>query len=258
MNAKSCFLGCALALCVWTGMARAQLPVALTDKIHRGSGTINILADMAPDAFASYLRNTGELLLAVDLNENVSGIATSSSIAVAIERMELTIRTTDGVFTFGDVWSSTQASLLARNAGAPSEYFTLFGRSGSSQITTGDSALDSYDDVVRIRNVDFTGEILSAEVNVTFLSTADTGRNSNESYFQFSGGFEDFAILNQAQAALLEAANFGVADAPSTVTFKEVAMPSAESTPGTPLPPLLVLLMLAGLLIHRSRHAAKT
>ena len=105
------------------------------------------------------------------------------------------------------------------------------------------------------------GTLLSASLNVTFLKTAQTGIEGNETFFDFSNGFEDFALLGKQDAALLEAANFGVEAAPSgvsyseqapTITFEEAGLP----TPGAPAPPLIVLAALGAVAVWKARKHA--
>jgi hypothetical protein len=154
----------------------------------------------------------------------------------------------------------TTAMILGAGETEASEFYTLFGRTGSSGITgkTGDSALDSYDDVVQIRNVSFEGDILSAQVTVKFLDTADTGKLSTESVFQYSNGFEDFAVVGSAEATLLESANYGVTEAPSEIVFTDSSnADDFNYVPGTPAPPMVVLAMLGGLLVIKFRHGAR-
>ncbi len=237
---------------------------ALTDKIYQGSGSIDLLKNITPAALASYLTSGGNLMLGVDVNENASGNETSLSMGVALKSVSLVITTTSGTYTFDDLFTNTTATLTAAGTGATGDYYTLFGESGSSQITGSTTGFDlsRFDDVLVINGVVFEGTILSARVDVQFLQTAKNA-GENESFFDFSGGFEDFALLNLADAQTLELAASGVADAPSTVTY---AVSSVESSPVTaslatttaptatplpvpaaPSPPFLLLALAVGL-----------
>ena len=103
-----------------------------------------------------------------------------------------------------------------------------------------------FDDVVEIQNIDFEGEIIGAQLQVTFLDTATAG--DNEDFFDYSNGFEEFAILTSPDATLLDSAAIGISDSPTAIAY-DVSAPS-----GTPEPPLLLLLAVPGLLLWRYRR----
>jgi hypothetical protein len=189
----------------------------------------------------------------------VSGNETPNSIGTAIKSAELVIVTDTGTFTFSDVYTATSAMIREAGTDSANEFYTLFGQTGSSQLTSATDGfnLSSYDDVLEIQNVSITGTIQSAALNVTFLDTDSRG-GENESFFDFGGGFEDFAILSSADAATLTAAQIGQADVSSGVTYTSNAAPSAPSAPpGGPVPPVTILAM-AGvvLLLKRSGGGA--
>ena len=201
--------------------AQAQDPVQFTDKIYQGNGVIDLLRDVSAPNLQQYLQQNSGLLLGVDVNENNAGNETSNSIGIALKQVQLDLTTTTGSYRFSDFATSTSAQVREKGSTTPGEYFTLFGKSGSSAITGATAGFDlgTFDDVLRLQNVSFTGNLLSAQLRVTFLNTPTAGAGANESFFDFSGGYEDFALLGPRDAALLEAANFGVADAPAGVTY---------------------------------------
>jgi hypothetical protein len=185
-------------------------------------------------------------------------------VGVAIKQVELLISTSDGDFTFRDFYTSTTAMIQETGTASAQEFHTLFGQSGSSQISSATSGFDlaTFDDVISIDNVDFSGTIQSAELRITFLDTAKTGQDSNEAFFDYSAGFEDFALLEAADAATLEAANIGLADAPTGLTYTLDPTPSTIPTettgapaPGAPSPPLLLLALFGALIIARARDS---
>ena len=231
--------------------AQAQIPTVLTDKIYQGVGTINLLKNVSAATLQQYISANGGLLLGVDVNENEAGNESRTSLGIALKQVQLVITTTAGTFSYGDFLTSTTAMIRESGSASAQEFYTLFGKSGSSQINGGSAGFDlgAFDDVLRLQNVVLQGTILSAHLNVTFLSTA-TGRTAgaNEQFFDFSGGFEDFALLGQQDAAILAAANFGKADAPAGITYTEsapvVTAPTTSgttSTPATPAPPLWIM-----------------
>jgi hypothetical protein len=78
--------------------AGAEIPTVLTDKIRNGSGVIDVFKDASGAELQDYLQS-GTLYLGVDLNEDASGIESSTSAGVAIKQMRLIITTTDGDFS---------------------------------------------------------------------------------------------------------------------------------------------------------------
>lgn len=234
---------------------QAEIPTVLTDRIFKGSGTINLLKDMTGGELSSYLSSNGNLSLGIDLNEHSRGTESASSVGVAIQNISLMITTTAGTFSFSDIYTNTTAMIQAEGSNTADSYYTLFGRNGSSQITSSKGRFDvsAFDDLIKVQNVSVTGEILSASVNVTFLDTDTSGGGANEDFFDFSAGFEDFAVFSAADAKILEAANFGVSAAPSSVTYDSS---TPESPPGAPLPPLPLIAALGVLaLMCQSRRA---
>jgi len=257
----------AIIACSFWGFTSAsgQLLVALTDRIHRGSGEIDLLKDIGGADLASLLNQDGTLFLGVDLNEDARGNESRDSVGVAIKEMELLITTTAGTFSFRDFFTTTTAMIIEEGTSEAQNFYTLFGRNGSSEITgsTGDPALDRYDDVVQINNVVFEGEILSARLTVNFLNTSTQFAGENETFFDFSNGFEDFAILGRSQAAQLESANFGVETAPGTISYTQTESPllaesSSGAAPGAPAPPGLLLAALGVYVLIQSRRHDKT
>jgi hypothetical protein len=160
------------------------------------------------------------LLLGADVNENNSGNENRDSLGVAIKQAQLSITTSAGDFTFADFFTNTTASLRESGSKSFSDYFTLFGQAGSSQIT-GSSKMDisKLDDVLWFENIKYEGDIKSAKLSITFLPTPNSKPTEAESFFDFSGGFEDFALLSAADAILIEKANIGAENAPKGLAF---------------------------------------
>lgn len=218
----------ALAAAVLPCGARSQTVEsrALTDKIYRGEGVINLMNNISGSQLAKYFGQTGNmLLLGVDVNEDASGNESSKSVGVAIKDAQLKLTTTAGDFTFKDFLTSTTAVLRETGSNTPGTYYTMFGQGGSSQITgSGTFDISRYDDVMWFDNINFTGDILAATLSVKFLDTppSKSSPNASEQFFDFSGGFEDFALFNVADSVLIEDANLGVAEAPAGTTFATV------------------------------------
>ncbi len=272
-------------LLLLSSLAGAQDIVSrtLTDAIYRGDGVINLLKDISGSQLTQYFNQTGGLLLlGADVNEDNSGNESSNSLGVAIKQVQLSISTTAGDFTFGDFHTSTTAMLRAAGGTTSAEYYTMFGQGGSSQLTgTTGFNLSSYDDVLWLEKIMLTGTINRAELSITFLETPNSRASSAESFFDFSGGFEDFALLSAADAVLVEEADIGMAAAPSGVTYSTTesateaivaaaptSTPTSTSTttttttttstpavgpPAAPAPSWILVAGLAGLLLLKPR-----
>lgn len=238
--------------------ARAELPTVLTDTIKSGSGTIDIMQDVTSNELDGALSG-GTLYLGVDLNEDASGLEKSTSQGVAIKEVELVLTTTDGTFTFDTFYTNTTAMIQEQGSTESSEYHTLFGQTGSSEISSTTEGFDlaSFDDVIEIQNISYTGEIIDTQLNVTFLDTAKNA-GDNESFFDYSAGFEDFAILSTTDAQTLDNADIGIEEAPTTVTYTastpsggDIAAPS-----GAPEPHWLLLAAIPALLFTKRKQQA--
>jgi len=193
-------------------LAAAEVPSVLSDKIHKGSGVMDVMKDVTTEELSAYLEG-GTVYLGVDLNEDAGGNESSNSLGVAIEQMELVITTTGGEFTFSEFYTNTTAMIVEEGATESQEFYTMFGSTGSNEISGSSSGFDlsQFDDVVELRNVEYTGEILDAEIRVSFVNTSGTG--SAETFFDYSDGFEEFALLGAPDANILDDADIGVASA---------------------------------------------
>ncbi len=197
--------------------ATAALPTVLSDKVFRGSGTIDILKNATGGELASYLQANQRLFLGIDINESSAAPESPRSQGVAIQSMKLLLTTSAGDFSFTDFFTNTTAMIRAEGSASAQQFYTAFGQTGSSQLNSGTKnfALGAFDDVIVMNNINFTGNILSAKLEVAFLKTAsDKNAGINEKFFDFSAGFEDFAILTAQDAALVDKAAIGLADAP--------------------------------------------
>jgi len=237
-------LGIAGIICIVCNQASSQIvPTVLSDKISKGSGTIDLLRDVSADDLQSYFGENGRLSLGADINESNDGAESRTSAGVAIREIELLISTTEGDYSFSDFYTNTTAVLTEQGSGNTGEYYTLFGDAGSSSLTPGTQDFDptSLEDVLYIDNIVFSGEILSAEINLTFLDTQSKGGSVEDDFFDFSGGFEEFALINDPDSTAIESAARGV---DNTLSFTTKAIPTAPGAPLPPLPALAVLAML--------------
>lgn len=249
-------VGLALLALLLTGSVRAEIPTVLTDTVKSGTGTIDVMKDVTAAELEAAL-SSGTLLLAADLNETSSAPESSTSQGVAIEELELILTTTEGTFTFSTYYTNTTALIVPQGSTTATEYYTLFGQTGSNQLTSSTSTFDlsQFDDVIEIQNVSYTGEILDAQINIKLLDTA-VRTGDTEQFFDYSAGFEEFAIVLVQDANTLDSANIGLADAPSTVTYTastpsggDIAAPS-----GAPEPHWLLLGAIPAMLLARRQR----
>lgn len=246
----------ALVVLLSGSFAHAEIPTILTDTIKQGSGTIDVMQDVTAAELGGSLSD-GTLYLGVDLNEDASGLESSTSQGVAIKEMELVLTTTEGTFSFSTFYTNTTAIIKEQGLADANEYHTLFGKTGSSQISSSTEGFDlsTFDDVIEIQDISYTGDILDAQIRVTFLDT-DKKFGDNEEFFDYSAGFEDFAILSTTDAQTLDNADIGLAEAPTTVTYTastpsggDIAAPS-----GAPEPPWILLGAIPALLLSRVKR----
>lgn len=228
------------------------IPTTLTDRIYEGSGSINLLKDVSAANLQNYLTSGGTMILGADLNESAAGNEIRDSVGVAIKQMQLIITTTAGTFTFGDFWTSSTAMIREAGSATASEFYTLFGRNGSGTINGGTTgfSVENFDDVLEIRNIAFSGTILSAKLNVNFVTTASTRVQGNETFFDYSGGFEDFALIGNKEAYALQTQGSGLSTLSSSVAYTRQTV----AAPGAPAPPMLLLAGLGGLVAWKYRR----
>lgn len=257
------------SLLVLAGTAHSQdfEATVLTDRIYKGEGVIDLLKNIKGNSLASYFNETGGLLLlGSDLNESNSGNESNKSIGVAIKAAQLSISTTAGDFTFKDFFTGTTSMLRESGSSVASQYYTLFGEGGSSSISGKDDddkadggkgknevKVSNFDDILWFENIDFKGDITSAKLSISFLETPGSKPTAAESFFDFSGGFEEFALISTADAVLVDEENDGMEDAPSGLKYEKVgsataaikealaanppqATPSEPAVPSAPIP----------------------
>lgn len=264
-------LYCILAI-ILTGMnsAQGQDSTVLTDKVYKGTGTIDLLKDVSAYDLETAILTTGKLTLGIDVNESASGSESSLSMGVALDAVTLTIKTTTGDYEFTDFYTNTTAVITDPTSGEKQEYFTAFGATGSNSITSDTANFDisNFDDVILLQNLSaIEGDILSANLDINFVYTGNR-TNSTEDFFDFSNGFEDFALLSERDSVALEENAAGISDAPAGIEYVEspslvVALVNTDNfelledsdlllpnTPAAPAPPVLLLMGAAMLMTY--------
>lgn len=218
-------VNCALAISL---NVAADIPTALTDNIKKGSGTINLLTDVTSVELKNYLQS-GTLNLGIDLNEAASGNETSTSQGIAIRELELILITSNGEMSFDNFFTNTTASILESGAQSAQEFTTTFGRTGSNGING--SGFSNYDDVIYVTGIDIgDASITGAQLRINFVNTA-LNAGFNEEFFDYSGGYENFAILDTATAQQVEASNESILQEVSSIESDAVKLTSPAGTP---------------------------
>jgi hypothetical protein len=199
-----------LALCLWAiPKVTADLPTSLTDKIKKGSGTIDLLKDISSKELADVLQS-GTLTLGIDINESSKAPESASMQGIAIKQMELILQTSAGKMTFDNFYTNTSASIIENGSQTAQTFTTAFGRTGSNGITGG--GVKNIDDVIYMSGINLGGATIeSAVVNMAFVDTASKA-GFNEDFFDYSAGFEDFAILDAQTAQAVELSSNEIAD----------------------------------------------
>ena len=85
--------------------------------------------------------------------------------------------------------------------------------------------------MIEIQNIAYDGGTLRSSLSVTFLDTQGTG--ANESFFDYSSGFDKFATLSSSDAELLESESFGITEPTTTEVSLVMTTPLGSREPGT-------------------------
>lgn len=239
-------LSCGLFVCQSAVCTAQNQSRRLTDSIQHGQGNVNLLKDMNGQQLGSYLAGNSNLYLGIDIRETTSGLESSDSLGLAIKHAVLTIETSLGTFSFSDIFTNTVAGIMEQGAAQAETYHVLFGMNGNNALNSDTSGfnLGQYDDVLVMRDVSVNGNIQSARLDIRFLDVATQGGGANGNFFDFSGGVERVAMLSSNDAVTLDAADKGITQAPSQISFQKVTQDSPSSAPGSPAPPLGVLALL--------------
>lgn len=217
----------------------------LKDVIAQGHGEIDLLHAAVQSNSLSMakleqfrLDNGGQLAFAVDVNENASGSESSHSQGVAIEYARVEITIGSQVHTFDRFSTHTQSVLAPAGENSRSLFYTLIGDSGS-RLITGSTGSDinnsSFDATIRIPVDIDIGSASSAKLIVQLLETNDA-LGDPEAFYDFSGGFEDLAIVTATDATALDQTAAGRTDAPLVTlsdTSEEVSSDSRIYLPAS-------------------------
>ncbi|MGD8206449.1 MAG: LruC domain-containing protein [Thiohalocapsa sp.] len=227
MDTRTCFLT-AVMLAV-TGTAGAQESIRLTDVVKStGTGKIDFFKDVdAAQLEQLRLDNGGVIVVGVDVNESASGTEKSSTQAVTLGTLTLTVTYNDGreiVYDLADGCCETETQALLAEAPDTDRLlrYTLLGESGSSRITSNNTIQNDFDSTIKIR-VDSTLydpaqgiEATSVVADIAWLNT-NTDLGDPEAFYDFTNGFEDLALLNATDTAFIDAYDAGEDEAVAVI-----------------------------------------
>ena len=236
MNRCTATLAAIAALTMMMPAAQAN-STRLRDVIERGYGEINLLTagvqnrNLTVAQLEAFRRdNDGKLAFAVDVNEAADGLEKSASQGVAIEYARVEITTAAGVVTFDQFSTQTQSSVARIGQSTRSLWYTLIGDAGSRQIT-GSTSSDvngsSFDATIRIPvNLDLSTATAARLIFKLIDTTERLG--DPESFYDYSNGFEDVAIVTAADAAYLDQLAPGREEAPLVLAPPGAAAPASR------------------------------
>jgi LruC domain-containing protein len=222
-------LSMVLSVLSYSHLSAAQelASIRLTDVIKsQGTGNIDLFKDISASQLEQLrAANDGQLVFGVDINEAASGTEKASTQAVTVKYVVLTIGFEDGsqqVYDATSGWFTETYTLVAEAPGTTrSTYYTLLGESGSSRITSNNSIQDTFDSTLKIAVTDTLfsdggNNASSATLRIGLLQTNEA-LGDPEAFYDFSGGFEDLALLDAVDASFIDDYNAGHEEAPMLV-----------------------------------------
>lgn len=225
----------ALAFMMPSADAAGVSSTRLKDVVEKGYGEINLLTagvqsrNLTMAQLEAFRRdNGGKLAFAVDVNEAASGPEKSASQGVAIEYARVEVTTAAGIVKFEEFSTQTQSSVARVGQGTRSLWYTLIGDAGSRQITgnsTSDVNGSSFDATIRIPVSIDLSTATAARLVIKFLDTNER-LGDPESFYDYSNGFEDVAIVTATDATYLDQLAPGREEAP-------LVLPAPGPTNGT-------------------------
>lgn len=209
----------------------APASVRLADVIKSsGSGRIDLMrasgnVPIAAAALEAYRldhvdTSTGEprhyLALGIDVNENNKGMEQSTAQGITIAAVTLTVVRPTGTTTYTGFRTATRALVAPAGSTTRASYATALGEGGSSRITARNAIQAQFDSTLDLFVPDRLDDASSAVLEIRLLAV-NTALGDPESFYDFSGGFEDLALLDRADAYYL---NVSV---PAESAFRQLA-----------------------------------
>ena len=237
MNSRYFHVAAATLLLVLPlGEALAVTSTRLKGTIDKGYGAIDLLQagvqsrNLTMAQLEAFRRDNGsKLAFAVDVNEAADGLEKSASQGVAIEYARVEVTTAAGVVKFEQFSSQTQSSVARAGQTTRSLWYTLIGDAGSRQITgsTSDISGSSFDATIRIPVSIDLSTASAARLIVKFLDTNEK-LGDPESFYDYSNGFEDVAIVTAGDATYLDQLAPGREEAPLVLAAPGTTSPNSR------------------------------
>lgn len=198
--------------------------IRLTDVIKsNGSGLIDLFKDIDAQQLEEYrLANNGKVILGIDVNEAASGTEKSSSQAVTIKNITFHIELNNGeVYNYHTFETETKATVAEVGSTQRYTYFTSLGDAGSNRITASNSIQNVFDSTIKVEVPIDLSSAVKAELQIELLET-NQELGDPESFYDFSNGFEDLAMLNETDSSFLDELAAGRDEAPAVeLTYPE-------------------------------------
>lgn len=204
-----------------------------------GIGEINLLQTKSGSLTAADLEayrndNGGNLSFAVDVNENNEGLESARAQGVAVEEAWIEATFPGNVVkrfgknnqaTYTSFWTETQALIAKKGSTTRQNYYTLLGDAGSNEITGRKIGTTVFDSTLKIAVNESLAGATSVTLHVKLLET-NSKLGDPENFYDFSGGFEDLAIITKSSAKV-----FDVDVASSSSTSFRSESPGMELSP---------------------------
>ncbi|HSG61991.1 MAG TPA: LruC domain-containing protein [Pseudomonadales bacterium] len=185
-----------------------------------------------------------KIVLGVDVNENAGGTEKAETQAVALKSVRMDVLMNDNSTRSFTEFSSLTMALLAEGSGdaiTRQPFFTLPGRTGSNNIT-GNEFRDNFDSTITIPvplDMDFT-QAKEVTIHVDFLDV-NSKLGDPELFYDYTNGFEDLALLNDADSRYVDNVAAGIllngdvvgeepipAGAPMVISLRDETVPYVE------------------------------
>lgn len=224
-NMKAVAVAAALCCGIW-GQALAADSSPLTETIKQGTGDMPLtsaLANQLTTYVAQYNKSSATdagrraISFGVDINENASGTEKSTTQAITVEYAWLEVIKPGSTKFYGKApagttteagsgfYTETQAWVMKKAGTTREKMYTLLGRSGSAQISGATDLQNNFDSTLKIvipEGVDLSGAT-SAKLYVR-LADLKVTLGDPEQFYDFTGGFEDVALLNKTDSDFLD------------------------------------------------------
>lgn len=216
-----------------------QASVRLADVIRsQGSGTIDLMlatgnvpiGAAALEAFRQMHVDTSTgtarhyLALAIDVNENSKGLENSDAQGITLAQVTLTVTRSSGTRTYTDFRTRTRALVAESGSRTRSLRYTALGEAGSSRITGSGDIQSSFDSTLDIFVPDSLADATAATLSIRLLDV-NKSMGEPEGFHDYSGGYEDLALINRTDARFLNVT------LPQSARFRALA-PAAEVVAG--------------------------